>query len=146
MSKLSSLTSRPMLVVTSEDAYSRGDQGFAGALRRAGNSRVSTLHLTTDHAYSDQRGPLSGAAFSAGSRPSLLRQRAELPGGSVRMVVVTVVMMVVGLRKRRRGEQRDQGEQECLFHSTIISPKQQTATPLKLLFWVEIGFQNGTPR
>ena len=63
MSKLSSLTSRPMLVVTSEDAYSRGDQGFAGALRRAGNSRVSTLHLVTDHAYSDQRGPLSGAVL-----------------------------------------------------------------------------------
>ena len=60
------------------------------------------------------------------------------------MVVVTVVMMVVGLRKRRRGEQRDQGEQECLFHSTIISPKKLTATPLELLFWVSIGFQNGT--
>jgi uncharacterized protein len=61
MSKISFLTSRPVLVVTSEDAYSRGDQGFAGALRRAGNSRVSTLHLATDHAYSDQRGPLSSA-------------------------------------------------------------------------------------
>jgi uncharacterized protein len=61
MSKISSLTSRPVLVVTSEDAYSRGDQGFAGALRRAGNSRVATLHLVTDHAYSDQRGPLSSA-------------------------------------------------------------------------------------
>jgi uncharacterized protein len=61
MSKVSSLTSRPVLVITSEDAYSRGDQGFAGALRRAGNSRVSTLHLATDHAYSDQRGPLSSA-------------------------------------------------------------------------------------
>ena len=86
------------------------------------------------------------AQFSAGSRPSLLRQRAELPGGSVRMVVVTVVMVVVGLRKRRRGEQRDQGEQECLFHSTIISSKQRTATPIELLFWVSIGFQNGTTR
>jgi pimeloyl-ACP methyl ester carboxylesterase len=63
MTKISSLTSRPVLVVTSEDAYSRGDQGFAGALRRAGNSRVSTLHLTTDHAYSDQRGPLSSAVL-----------------------------------------------------------------------------------
>jgi pimeloyl-ACP methyl ester carboxylesterase len=63
MTKINSLTSRPVLIVTSEDAYSRGDQGFAGALRRAGNSRVSTLHLATDHAYSDQRGPLSGAVL-----------------------------------------------------------------------------------
>jgi pimeloyl-ACP methyl ester carboxylesterase len=63
MTKISSLTSRPVLVVTAEDAYSRGDQGFAGALRRAGNSRVATLHLATDHAYSDQRGPLSSAVL-----------------------------------------------------------------------------------
>ena len=63
MTKINSLTSRPVLVVTSDDAYARGDQGFAGALRRAGNSRVSTLHLATDHAYSDQRGPLSGAVL-----------------------------------------------------------------------------------
>lgn len=61
MSKVSLLTSRLMLIVTSDDAYARGDQGFAGALRRAGNTRVSTLHLDTDHAYSDQRGTLSGA-------------------------------------------------------------------------------------
>jgi uncharacterized protein len=61
--KISSLKSRPMLIVTSDDAYARGDQGFAGALRRAGNSRVAALHLDTDHAYSDQRGPLSGAVL-----------------------------------------------------------------------------------
>jgi uncharacterized protein len=61
LSKISLLTSRPLLIVTADDAYARGQQGFAGALRRAGNTRVSTLHLDTDHAYSDQRGPLSGA-------------------------------------------------------------------------------------
>lgn len=61
MARVQSLNSRPLLVVTSNDAYSRGDQAFAAALRRAGNTRVSTLHLPTDHAYSDQRGALSGA-------------------------------------------------------------------------------------
>ncbi|MGC2403738.1 MAG: alpha/beta hydrolase [Acidobacteriaceae bacterium] len=60
-SKVPLLTSRPVLVVSSDDAYARSDQGFAGALRRAGNTRVSTVHFNTDHAYSDQRGPLSGA-------------------------------------------------------------------------------------
>ena len=45
MAKVGALKSRPMLIVTSEDAYARGDQAFAAALRRAGNSRVATLHL-----------------------------------------------------------------------------------------------------
>jgi pimeloyl-ACP methyl ester carboxylesterase len=63
MAKVGLLKSRPMLIVTSDDAYARGDQGFAGALRRAGNSRVATLHLATDHAYSDQRGTLSSAVL-----------------------------------------------------------------------------------
>jgi hypothetical protein len=52
------------------------------------------------------------------------------------MVVMMMVMMVVALRKSRRAEEQDYGEQECLFHSPIISPKQLTATPLELLFWV----------
>jgi uncharacterized protein len=63
MAKVDSLKTRPLLIVTSDDAYARGDQAFAAALRRAGNTRVSTLHLPTDHAYSDQRGPLSSAVL-----------------------------------------------------------------------------------
>ena len=63
MAKVGSLKSRPVLIVTSDDAYARGNEAFAAALRRAGNSRVATLHLPTDHAYSDQRGALSGAVL-----------------------------------------------------------------------------------
>jgi uncharacterized protein len=63
MSKVGELKSRPMLIVTSNDPYARGNQAFAAALRRAGNNRVATLHLATDHAYSDQRGALSGAVL-----------------------------------------------------------------------------------
>jgi len=59
--KIEALKIRPLLIVSSEDAYGRGNEAFASALRRAGNNRVSTLHLPTDHVYSDQRGPLSGA-------------------------------------------------------------------------------------
>lgn len=61
--KIEALRTRPLLIVSSEDAYARGNEAFASALRRAGNTRVSTLHLPTDHAYSDQRGPLSGAVL-----------------------------------------------------------------------------------
>jgi uncharacterized protein len=61
MAKLAALKSRPTLIVTSDDAYAREEEEFAAALRRAGNSRVATLHLTTDHVYSDQRAALSVA-------------------------------------------------------------------------------------
>jgi uncharacterized protein len=63
MTKVDSLKSRPALIVTSDDAYVREDEAFAAALRRAGNSRVATLHLPTDHVYSDQRAALSGAVL-----------------------------------------------------------------------------------
>jgi len=59
--KVEALKMRPLLIVSSEDAYARGNEAFASALQLAGNNRVSTMHLSTDHAYSDQRGPLSGA-------------------------------------------------------------------------------------
>jgi uncharacterized protein len=63
MAKVGLLESRPALIVTSDDAYARGDEAFAAALRRAGNSRVATLHLHTDHVYSDQRGALAAAVL-----------------------------------------------------------------------------------
>jgi uncharacterized protein len=63
MAKVGSLKSRPALIVTSDDAYARGDEAFAAALRRAGNSRVATLHLHTDHVYSDERGALAAAVL-----------------------------------------------------------------------------------
>ena len=63
MGKVDALKIRPLLIVSSEDAYGRGNEAFASALRLAGNNRVSTLHLPTDHVYSDQRGPLAGAVL-----------------------------------------------------------------------------------
>ena len=48
---------------TADDPYAREDEAFANALRRAGDTRVSTLHLNADHAYSEQRGPLSGSVL-----------------------------------------------------------------------------------
>jgi pimeloyl-ACP methyl ester carboxylesterase len=62
-SKLDALRSRPVLIVSSEDAYSRQNQNFAAALRHDGDRRVTTVHLATDHVYSDQRGALSNAVL-----------------------------------------------------------------------------------
>ena len=63
VSKVVALSTRPALVITSNDAYGTEDQAFAASLRRAGNTHVATLHLAADHAYSEQRGALSGAVL-----------------------------------------------------------------------------------
>ncbi len=61
--KLSSLTTRPVLIISSNDAYTRGNQAFAAALRNAGNNRLEVLHLPSDHVYSDQRPALAAAVL-----------------------------------------------------------------------------------
>jgi pimeloyl-ACP methyl ester carboxylesterase len=62
-SKAEALKSRPVLMVTSNDGLAPANAAFADALRNAGNDRVTTLHLPTDHAYSDQRIALSTAVL-----------------------------------------------------------------------------------
>jgi hypothetical protein len=61
LSKVDALKNRPVMVVSSDDAYAAGDNAFAAALRSAGNERVVRLHLQTDHVYSSQRNALSTA-------------------------------------------------------------------------------------
>jgi pimeloyl-ACP methyl ester carboxylesterase len=63
LANVDSLKSRPVLVVTSDDGLAPGNTAFASALHNAGNDRVTTLHLATDHSYSDQRGALSTAVL-----------------------------------------------------------------------------------
>jgi hypothetical protein len=50
-SKTDALKSRPVLVITSDDGLAPANTAFAAALRKAGNSRATTLHLPTDHSY-----------------------------------------------------------------------------------------------
>jgi pimeloyl-ACP methyl ester carboxylesterase len=61
--KVEPLKKRPVMVVSSDDAYAGGDNAFAAALRDAGNDRVVRLHLATDHAYSGKRTALSAAVL-----------------------------------------------------------------------------------
>jgi pimeloyl-ACP methyl ester carboxylesterase len=58
------LATRPILVVTSNDGLAPSNDAFAEALRKAGNTRLTTLHLATDHSYSDQRIALEEAVLS----------------------------------------------------------------------------------
>ncbi len=63
LTKIDSLKTRPILVVSSDDGLAPANSAFAAALTQAGNQHVITLHLATDHSYSDQRTALSNAVL-----------------------------------------------------------------------------------
>lgn len=60
-SKVGAIKDRPVFVITSDDGLAPANDAFATALHQAGDTRVTALHLPTDHAYSDQRTELSQA-------------------------------------------------------------------------------------
>jgi pimeloyl-ACP methyl ester carboxylesterase len=62
-SMVGALKDRPAFVITSDDGLAPADNAFAAALRKAGDKQVTTLHLPTDHSYSDQRTELSRAVL-----------------------------------------------------------------------------------
>jgi hypothetical protein len=61
----SKLATRPMLVITSDDGLAPSNDVFVEALRKAGATEITTVHMTTDHSYSDQRIALEKAVLEA---------------------------------------------------------------------------------
>jgi pimeloyl-ACP methyl ester carboxylesterase len=59
------LANRPVLVITSDDGLAPSNDAFVAALRKAGSNDLTTVHLTTDHSYSDQRIALQTAVLEA---------------------------------------------------------------------------------
>ena len=59
------LATRPVLVITSNDGLAPSNDAFVAALHKAGATGISTVHLTTDHSYSDQRIALEKAILEA---------------------------------------------------------------------------------
>jgi len=59
------LATRPLLVVTSDDGLADSNDAFVAALRRAGNTKVTAIHMPTDHSYSDHRIAMQQAVLSA---------------------------------------------------------------------------------
>ena len=53
----------PLLVLTSDDGLAPQADALVGAVRAAGNARVTTLHAATDHAWSDRRIALEAAVI-----------------------------------------------------------------------------------
>ncbi|QBB70862.1 alpha/beta hydrolase [Pseudolysobacter antarcticus] len=63
MGKVDALKNRNALIITSDDGLAEDNATFATALRQAGDHQVTTVHLATDHAFSDQRIELSKAVL-----------------------------------------------------------------------------------
>jgi acetyl esterase/lipase len=55
------LTQTPLLVMTSDDGLAPQADALVKSVRSAGNSRVTTVHEPTDHAWSDKRIALESA-------------------------------------------------------------------------------------
>jgi pimeloyl-ACP methyl ester carboxylesterase len=65
LSLVPKLDTRPMLVITSDDGLAAPNNAFVDALHKAGATDITTVHLTTDHSYSDQRNALEKAVLEA---------------------------------------------------------------------------------
>lgn len=62
--KVETLKTRTALIITSDDGLAAENEAFADSLRSTGDTKVTTAHLATDHAYSNQRRELSGAVLN----------------------------------------------------------------------------------
>lgn len=60
---VSKLANRPILIVTSDDGLAAPNNALAASLKKSGNEKVTTLHLATDHSFSDQRIALQTAVL-----------------------------------------------------------------------------------
>jgi pimeloyl-ACP methyl ester carboxylesterase len=49
------LAAKPLLIITSDDGWSAPNYSLVAAVERLGIHRIKSIHLSTDHAYSDRR-------------------------------------------------------------------------------------------
>ena len=56
-----SLAPRPFLAITSDDGNAKANDDLAEAIRKDGDTHVTTQHFATDHSYSDKRQEMSAA-------------------------------------------------------------------------------------
>jgi uncharacterized protein len=49
------LATRALLIITSDDGFTPSNNAFVAALPKSSASHLTTLHLSTDHSYSDHR-------------------------------------------------------------------------------------------
>ena len=61
----SSLASRPVTIITSNDGLAGDNDKLFAMLQKAGDTQAKTLHMETDHSYSDHRIALQQAVLDA---------------------------------------------------------------------------------
>ena len=49
------LATRPLLVITSDDGLAVPSNALVDAVEKLGNQKVTSIHISTDHSYSDRR-------------------------------------------------------------------------------------------
>ena len=49
------LTTRPILIIASDDGTGPSSEALAANLTKLGDTQVKSVHITTDHSYSDHR-------------------------------------------------------------------------------------------
>jgi pimeloyl-ACP methyl ester carboxylesterase len=59
------LASRPVLIITSDDGLTADNDKLFASLEKAGDKEAKTLHIATDHSYSDHRITLQQAVLQA---------------------------------------------------------------------------------
>lgn len=59
----SALRTRSVLVITSNDHLQGAGDAFVAAVKKAGSTRVTSMHMDTDHPYSDHRIALQNAVI-----------------------------------------------------------------------------------
>ena len=64
VAKAGALSSKSVLIVTAEDGFAPASDRLAAALQAAGDRHTVTLHLGTDHSYSDGRMAFSQAVVN----------------------------------------------------------------------------------
>lgn len=62
--KAASIAPRPFLAITSDDGNAASNDALADAIRKAGDTQVTTQHFATDHSYSDKRLEMSAAVIA----------------------------------------------------------------------------------
>jgi pimeloyl-ACP methyl ester carboxylesterase len=65
LSFASSLASRPVTIITSDDGLAPDNDKLVSALEKAGDQHAKGLHIATDHSYSDHRIALQQAIVEA---------------------------------------------------------------------------------
>ena len=116
--KVEALKMRPLLIVSSEDAYAPGKRGICKRIAARGKQPcVYPAPAHRSRVFRSARPPLGGRSSLACDACPAGNNLLIFPGlPGVRVMVVVMMMVMVWLRERRPRDEQNHGEQQNLFH------------------------------